>query len=849
MNPSHERWHQIEELFNAAREAPPEQRESLLRAHSLDSEVRREIDELLEAHDALAISGEQDFLSLAAMHASALIESLLDPAAEDSRDPLGINGKTISHFHVKSYLAAGGMGVLYTAEDLQLGRTVALKFPLPHQRLDQAVKERFFREARSTAVLDHPNLCTVYEVGESPQGVFMAMPLYKGETLRERLERERTLPLAEALRITRELATGLASAHAVGIVHRDIKPANVMLLADGAVKILDFGIAKALDATLSKSRDTVGTIAYMAPEQIRNDRVDGRTDLWALGVMLYRMLTGVLPFAGETEIAMLHSILHDQARRASTVSLDVRRVLDTVATGLLQKKPAARYASADALLADLHALDSGKAPVHRVPLWKRGVPRNMRVPLLAVAAAVVLAIGVVGGTVYRPRTLRSDSATAPTLKFVNNAAVIRTSTELHAALSPMNRGKRVHLRAGTYDIDRPLTVPDGMTLEGEGVMTFAREGYATGFRDGPRTTLRMTATTGGDILTLGNNVTLRNLEIVDVEGRTGNIVAVESRRPVDSVSATIVESVLLNPNPLAPGGWFGRGLRVSTLNANKGANSPSHEGAVVSVKLLRSVIKSPAGGGGFFAFSFAANSRVSLDISRSLIGGSDEANGGVSNPEAVHDSEVRITSQDNVYRNEWADPCAQAVLGWNLTGGSGTPVARTLPETARNRLIVHSTNDRIEGFTTGILATGSRRFYPAPRNGPSTDNHVDLRLVGTTVSTPECPSGVGSENTSGTPMMQMGRVADLRLIGGNVARDGVEPGDGNTVRAELRGVSGSGKRSNKYAHAGGSFGFALKAEFHGKGNRVEIVGDPQTFNRMNHAIDPAPGPEFFTTRR
>jgi hypothetical protein len=377
-------------------------------------------------------------------------------------------------------------------------------------------------------------------------------------------------------------------------------------------------------------------------------------------------------------------------------------------------------------------------------------------------------------------------------------------------------------------------------------MAFASEGYATGFRDGPRTTLRITANNGGDILTLGNNVTLRNLEIVDLAGRSGNVVRVASRRPGDTVSATIIESVLVNPNPalITPGSAIGRGVYIVTRNENMGADPRPDEGSAVNVKLLRSVIRSLGGGGGFFAYNFAANGRISLDISRSLIGGTDEANGGVSRPDAVHDSEVRMTSQGNVYRNEWDDRCAQGVLGWNLTGGSGAPIQLTLPETARNRLIVRSTNDRIEGFTTGILATASRRFYAAPRNGPSTENHIDLQLVGTTISTPECSSGDASENTSGIPTVQRGTVADLRLIGANINFEGLEPGDGNTLRAEFQGVTGSGRRGNRYANAGGSLG-PLAPGIRGKGNRLEIVGGPDTFRRSNRAIEPMPGAEFF----
>jgi hypothetical protein len=836
-------WNQLEKFFNAARDLASTERESLLGAGVPDSEVRREIEELLQAHDALEERTGEVFLD-----PGALIDASTLFTLDDSRDPLGINGRTISHFHVKSYLAAGGMGVLYTAEDLRLCRLVALKFPLPHQEMNEAVKERFVREARSTAVLDHPNLCTIYEVGESPQGVFMAMPLYKGETLRDRLEREGTLRLDEAVRITREVAIGLASAHAAGIVHRDMKPGNIMLLPDGGVKILDFGIAKTLDVTLTKSRDTIGTIAFMAPEQIRSHSVDGRTDLWAIGVMLHRMLTGELPFAGETEIAVLHSILHDRPRR-SAADADVRSVLDTIVMGLLQKRPSDRYASAEELLADLDAVKNGMPPAHRIPLLQRGIAGKMRTRRVTTAIGALLVIGMFAWMMYAQRKVMSNARPEPALEFVDDAALIGTSAELLAALSPANAGKRIHLRAGKYDIDRSLTVPDGMTLEGEGVMTFAREGYATGFRDGPRTTIRMIANAGGDLLTLGNNVTLRNIEIVDLDGRIGNLVKVESRRPADSVSAVITESVLINPNPLVPASASGRALQVSTRNANRGNESPSHKGAVVSVKLLRSVVKSPVGGGGFFAFNFAPDSRISLGILRSLIGGSNEANGGVSNPDAVTDSEVRITSRESVYRNEWADRCAQPVTGWNLTGGSGTPVARTLPETARNRLIVQSTDDRIEGFTTGIGASGARRFYAAPLNGPSTGNSIDLQLVGTTISTPECPSGVvGSVNVSGTPSARSGTVTDLRLIGANVTRGHFAPGDGNTLRVELRGVTGSGRRGNRYAHAG-SFSSDLEPEFRGKGNRLEIVGDPESFRRINRAIDPAPAPEFFTSKR
>jgi hypothetical protein len=274
------------------------------------------------------------------------------------------------------------------------------------------------------------------------------------------------------------------------------------------------------------------------------------------------------------------------------------------------------------------------------------------------------------------------------------------------------------------------------------------------------------------------------------------------------------------------------------------------EQSVLAVKLLRSVIKSPAGGGGFFAFNLAAKSRISLDISRSLIGGSNEANGGVSRPDSVHDSEVRITSQYNVYRNEWKDPCAAPVLGWNFIGGSGAPIPMPLPATARNGLIVRSLDDRIDGFSTAVLATGGRRFFGASLNAAPRDNYIDMQLIGTTVSTPVCEPVSTSRvpNTSGIADVRDAVIGDFRMVGAWVDREGIGAGDGNIVRAELRNVTASGARVNMYANAANALG-PLPARLEGKGNRLEIVGNRAAFVQANHGIEPLPPPQFFTERR
>lgn len=379
-------------------------------------------------------------------------------------------------------------------------------------------------------------------------------------------------------------------------------------------------------------------------------------------------------------------------------------------------------------------------------------------------------------------------------------------------------------------------------------MRFTPNGLPSGFGDGAHTTLRMVENVGGDILALGDGVTVRNISIEDFPGRSGNVVAVVSRRPGDRISATMENVAILNPNPLAigAGGTTGRSIMVITRNPNLGSDPAPDTGSVLALRILRSLVSSPAGGGGFFAFNFAAKSRISIQISRSVIGGGNEANGGVSRPDAVNGSQVSITSEGSLYRNDWADRCASPMSGWNLTGGSTSPLPLAVPETEGNRLSFHSVNDRMEGFTTSVLATGSRRFFPAPLNAAPSGNHIDLQLTGTTIITPPCPTAITSSNTGMADFRDMAAM-DLRLIGAWVANDGISPGDSNTVRAEFRGVTGSGMRANFYAHTAAGLG-PVPPHLQGIGNRLEMTGDPQAFTRANRGIDPPPPATFFSIR-
>ncbi|HEY5022095.1 MAG TPA: protein kinase, partial [Gemmatimonadaceae bacterium] len=337
-----QRWEEIQVSFDELVELAASERASrLAKLASSDPDLHRALESLLKA-DAAASA------DLRLIDTAFLLQSDRGP------DPLGLTGRTISHFDLREALGAGGMGVVYRAHDTRLGRVVALKFLFPHYNLDASAKARFLREAHAAAALDHPNLCTVHEVGTSDEGwLFLAMALYQGETLRARLTRDGPILVREAVEIARQIAEGLQAAHSAGIVHRDLKPGNVMLLPDGTVRILDFGLAKARDQSLSETGVRFGTVSYMSPEQIRGGNVDGRSDLWALGVVLYEMLTGRKPFSGDEEVAIAHAILHDEPELPSTHRGDISAALEGIVVRLLEKEPAKRYADAAELLRDL----------------------------------------------------------------------------------------------------------------------------------------------------------------------------------------------------------------------------------------------------------------------------------------------------------------------------------------------------------------------------------------------------------------------------------------------------------------------------------------------------------------
>ncbi len=265
-------------------------------------------------------------------------------------------GKTISHYRILDKLGEGGMGVVYKAEDIKLKRTVALKFLPPQAVGNQEQRIQLFKEAQAAASLDHPNICTIHEIEEVEGQAFIAMGYIQGQSLKDRILSS-PLRLDEAVNIAIQIAEGLKEAHEKGIIHRDIKSANIMMTDKGQVKIMDFGLAKlAKDIHLTSIDRTVGTAAYMSPEQCRGDKVDHRTDIWSLGIVLYEMLTGQFPFKGEYEQAVIYSILNEEPGSITSLRPDVPTEMERIVKKALEKDADSRYQMTSEIITDLKKL-------------------------------------------------------------------------------------------------------------------------------------------------------------------------------------------------------------------------------------------------------------------------------------------------------------------------------------------------------------------------------------------------------------------------------------------------------------------------------------------------------------
>lgn len=427
---SSERWKTIESLFHECLELPAEARSAFLEERcGTDLELRRELEALLKSADEP-------------------LEALEQPVREAARELAGVAppqvvpGQRLRHYEVISMLGAGGMGEVYLARDTLLERKVALKMLPPALDRDPRGLRRFEQEARAASALNHPNILTIYEFGHADGVCFIASEYIEGETLRQRLARG-ALPVAEAVRIALQIAQALEAAHSSNIVHRDIKPENVMIRPDGLVKVLDFGIAKlnpGISATLPQPVSPVQTISvslvglvigsarYMSPEQARGQTVDARSDLFSLGVVLYEMVAGTAPFAGETVSDVIAEILKGTPPRLKDLVPDAPPAVDAIVNRALCRDCEGRYQTAAEMREDLQALTGEAAPTRpytaparpvsgsapRVPsaeAREHGRPRRLR--SLWIGAAVLLVLAAAGGIWFARHARKSVAGQPP----------------------------------------------------------------------------------------------------------------------------------------------------------------------------------------------------------------------------------------------------------------------------------------------------------------------------------------------------------------------------------------------------------------------------------------------------
>src|SRR5436853_1620845 len=393
-----ELWQRITDLFDEAMTRGPKERIAFLEeACEGNRDLRKQVERLVKSHEK---SG--DFLESSAF---AVAPELLT----DDRAGASV-GELIGHYRIESLLGVGGMGEVYLARDERLGRKVALKLLPERLTVDETQLSRFKTEARSASALNHPNILTVYEIGTEGNRQFIATEFIEGMTLRASLACGR-MNLHAALEIAVQVASALAAAHETGVVHRDIKPENIMLRPDGYAKVLDFGIAKLTEQRPASDHYEVGTTAvlqtrpglvlgtgrYMSPEQARGQKVDARSDIWSLGVVLYEMVGGIPPFRGETPSDCIASILKTEPPPLSGVLSDVPLKLESILQKALRKNSDERYQTIKEMLADLRNLkaereaESSSPQINaRVESIVSKIKGHRRGVLLTLAAAILV---------------------------------------------------------------------------------------------------------------------------------------------------------------------------------------------------------------------------------------------------------------------------------------------------------------------------------------------------------------------------------------------------------------------------------------------------------------------------
>jgi len=489
MNP--ERWGRIKQVHQSALELESGQREEFLRkACDGDATLLKEVRSLLA----------QDRSPDGLFESPALAVVAQEPG-EDKAPKAALAGRTLLHYRIEEKIGQGGMGEVYRARDTRLDRTVALKILPEEMQQDETARKRFLREARSAAALDHPFICHIHEIGEVDGMAFIAMEYVEGETLDQRLVAKGPLPMKEALEKARELAEALEVAHKRSIVHRDLKPSNIMFTGEGHVKVMDFGLAKRLalvedagprkqtvSASLTETGTTLGTLAYMSPEQLRGEAVDIRSDIFSFGVVFYEMLTGVHPFKKPQAMETGHAILTEAPAPLAKYLNGALILLQHAISKMLAKEQERRYQLIHEVKTDLEDLQpegetsglplaEGESRVRPVKqLWRRGLP-------WVTAVGLLMALWATWPTTVEPEAARYlnvelspgvrlvvDEATGPA------ADLSPDESRLAFVGRPEKAGERhrIYVRrldqleamplAGTEEVRHPVFSPDGQWI-------------------------------------------------------------------------------------------------------------------------------------------------------------------------------------------------------------------------------------------------------------------------------------------------------------------------------------------------------------------------------------------------
>ncbi|HLH10022.1 MAG TPA: protein kinase, partial [Terriglobales bacterium] len=404
------RWKQIDSLLQLALQLPCDQRAKFLRdACKGDKALEQEVRSLLGSQEEAG-----SFLESPAMEVAARAFSRGGKEIAEADELLP--GSTISHYRISDKLGCGGMGVVYKAEDTRLHRIVALKFLPVNAAPDSRLRQRFFREAQAASTLNHPNICTIYDVGEENGRPFIAMEFLDGQTLKEKIGGT-PLPVEETLQLAIEIADALNAAHNAGIIHRDVKPSNIFITTRSHAKILDFGLAKLISSgqgvylsaeptsdeleQLTRSGMTIGTFTHMSPEQVRGEDLDARTDLFSFGVVLYEMSTGTLPFRGQTSSMVAEAILNRVPVPPGRLNPEIPSRLEEIIHKALEKDRELRYQTAAEIRADLQRLkrdsDSGHVIAETAPGNMEPFAKSSQLRWKAALGAVIIVLAASGG--------------------------------------------------------------------------------------------------------------------------------------------------------------------------------------------------------------------------------------------------------------------------------------------------------------------------------------------------------------------------------------------------------------------------------------------------------------------